>query len=131
MEGKRERIEGIVTSVVDIAMRIHKKLGPGLLESVYVKILTYELGKLGHETRVEVPVSVVWDSQDMGLGFRADIVVDDLLVIEVKSTESNQRLHKKQLLTYVRLMNRELGLLLNFNFELMKQGIARVANGLE
>ena len=131
MSVARERLEEIVTAVVNIAMLMHKKLGPGLLESVYVKILVYELKKQGFTVNVEVPIHVIWDGVDMGVGYRADIVIEDLLIIEVKSTEQNAPLHKKQLLTYLKLMQRSLGLLLNFNLELMKHGISRVANNLE
>jgi GxxExxY protein len=127
----RQRLEAIVTAVVDIAFRIHQKLGPGLLESVYVKILVYELKKQGFNVDVEVPVHVIWDGVDMGVGYRADIVIEGLLIIEVKSAEQNAPLHKKQLLTYLKLMQQSLGLLLNFNLELMKSGISRVANNLE
>lgn len=131
MKTERERLEKIVSAVIDISVRMHQKLGPGLLESVYVKILVYELKKLGLRVDVEVPIHVFWDGVDMGVGYRADIVIEDLLIIEVKSAEANAKLHKKQLLTYLKLMQRSLGLLLNFNLELMKDGISRVANKLE
>ena len=116
--------------VVDVAFQIHKTLGPGLLESVYQKILVHELRKSGLEIEEEVPLPVVWDDMKMDIGFRVDLYVNRRLIVELKSVERVIPVHKKTLLTYLRLADCRLGLLLNFGEELMKTGISRVANGL-
>lgn len=124
--------ENVVTGIVITAsIEIHRQLGPGLLESVYAAILAHELRKRGLRTEVEVPVPVVWDSITLDVGFRADLFVDDLIVVELKSTEEVARVHKKQLLTYLRLMNKRVGLLINFGSDLLKDGIHRVVNNLD
>ena len=117
--------------VVDVAYHIHQKLGPGLFESVYHAVLVHELRKRGLRVEIEVSVPVIWESVQLEVGFKADIVVEGKLILELKSLEKVEPVHKKQLLTYLRLMNCRLGLLLNFGSELIKDGIARVANGLE
>jgi len=116
--------------VVDVAFQIHKTLGPGLLESVYQKILAHELRKRGLQVEEEVPLPVVWDEMKMDVGFRVDLYVNRKLIVELKSAERVAPVHKKVLLTYLRLADCRLGLLLNFGQELMKTGISRVANGL-
>jgi GxxExxY protein len=105
-------------------------LGPGLLESVYQAILGYELKKRGLRVQSEVPLPVEWDGVKMEIGFRADLIVEGMVLVELKSVEAVAPVHKKQLLTYLRLTNLQLGLLLNFGTALMKDGIHRVANGL-
>jgi GxxExxY protein len=116
--------------VVDAAYGIHKHFGPGLLESVYEVNLAHELKKRGLQVERQKAVSVKYDSIVFDEGFRVDIVVDDMVVLELKSVEAVHRVHKKQLLTYLRLMNKRLGLLINFNEDLIKDGISRVVNGL-
>ena len=123
-----EQVEHIATQVVDAALRIHKAIGPGLLESVYVKILVRELQKRGFKVTTEAPVHVLWDGEDLGVGYRVDILVDDAVVLEIKSTEASPKVHGKQALTYLRLMDLPLGFVLNFAQPLMKDGIQRVAN---
>jgi GxxExxY protein len=115
---------------VDVAYHMHQSLGPGLLESVYEAVMVHELRKRGLAVEYQVPIPVVWDGLKLEVGFRADLIVDDCLIIELKSIEQIAPLHKKQLLTYLRLANRRLGLLINFNTELIKDGISRVVNGL-
>ena len=122
------QISGIVT---DTAVRIHQRLGPGLLESVYLAILVYELRKLGLRVEVEVPVPVRWEQVELEVGFRADLIVEDMLIVELKSVEVLAPVHKKQILTYLRLTGMKLGLVLNFGAALMKDGVHRVVNGLE
>lgn len=117
--------------VVDLAYKIHHKLGPGLLESVYHAILVYELQKRGLRIRSKDPVPVVWGDIKLDLGFEADVIVDDKLVLELKAIETVARVHKRQLLTYLRLTECRLGLLINFGADLIKDGIFRVVNGLE
>ena len=117
--------------IVDTAMDIHRRLGPGLLESVYQVVLAHELAKRGLHVEREVPIPVQWDDLRMDVGFRADLIVEGMVLVELKSIESLAAVHKKQLLTYLRLTNLRLGLLLNFGAALMKDGIHRVVNGLE
>lgn len=116
--------------VVDVAFQIHTQLGPGLLESVYEAVLVHELRKRGLRAEAQVPVPVVWDGVKLDVGFRADIIVEGKLVLELKSLEQIAPVHKKQLLTYLRLTSCRLGLLINFGTELIKDGISRVVNGL-
>jgi GxxExxY protein len=120
----------IATILVDIFIRVHSKLGPGLLESVYEAAICYELDKLGINYHRQKPIPVVYDEVYMELGFRADIVVEDKVIVEVKSTESIKPVFFKTLLSYLRLSDKRLGLIANFNVSLMKHGILRVANKL-
>ena len=120
----------IAKVVVETAFQIHTKLGPGLLESVYQAILLYELRKRGLNVHEEVVVPVNWEGIHIEVGFRADLIVEQKVVIELKSVESVAPVHKKQLLTYLRLTNCRLGLLINFGATLLKDGITRVVNGL-
>jgi GxxExxY protein len=117
--------------IVDTALHMHRTLGPGLLESVYLEVMVHELRKRGLEAVREAPVPVVWEGMKLEVGFRADIIVDGLVIVELKSVESVAGVHKKQLLTYLRLADKKLGLLINFGAELLKDGIFRIVNGLE
>lgn len=116
--------------VVDAALKIHKALGPGLLESVYQAVLAYELKQSGLQVEAEVSIPVVYGQVQIESAFRADLIVDGCLLIELKSVEQINPVHKKQLLTYLRMSDIKLGLLINFNEELIKNGIHRVVNGL-
>ena len=120
----------IATQVVDAAYQIHKRLGPGLLESVYEVVLAHELRKRGLKTVRQVAVPIIYDSLEFEEGFRADVIVEDKVIVELKSVESVAKVHKKQLLTYLRLADKRLGLLVNFGEELIRDGISRVVNGL-
>jgi len=120
----------IATAVLDAAFKIHRILGPGLLESVYQATLDFELQKRGLRVVQQVGLPVYYEEIKLELGFRVDLIVADKVIIEIKSVEALAPVHRKQLLTYLRLMNLRLGLLLNFNVELMKHGIQRVVNGL-
>jgi GxxExxY protein len=117
--------------IVDSALEVHRRLGPGLLESVYLAVLAHELRKRGLRVAVEIPIPVKWDDLVLEVGFRADLIVEDLVVVELKSVEAIAPVHKKQLLTYLRLADKRLGLLINFGAALLKDGICRVVNGLE
>jgi GxxExxY protein len=121
----------IATAILDAAFKIHRILGPGLLESVYQATLDFELQKRGLGVTQQVGLPVYYEEIKLELGFRVDLIVADKVIIEIKSVEALAPVHRKQLLTYLRLMNLRLGLLLNFNVELMKHGIQRVVNGLE
>lgn len=117
-------------AVVDRSLRIHRALGPGLLESVYQRILAYELRKAGLNIETEVPVPVEWDGNLIDESFRADLIVNNAVLIELKSVEKVLPVHKKQVLTYLKLAKIQLGLLINFGDELLKNGISRIANEL-
>ncbi|TAD91115.1 MAG: GxxExxY protein [Bacteroidetes bacterium] len=118
-------------TILDIAFEIHKTLGPGLFESVYESILEFELTEsAGLFVERQKPMEVNWRDTILDLGFRCDLIVERSVIIEVKSVEKTQPVHYKQLLTYLRLANVKLGLLINFNEVLLKDGIRRVANGL-
>lgn len=120
----------IATVIVDASFTIHKTLGPGLLESVYEATLSYELQKRGLAVVQQVGLPVYYEEVKLELGFRVDLIVSDKVVIEIKSVDALAPVHRKQLATYLRLMDLRLGLLLNFNVELMKDGIQRVVNRL-
>jgi GxxExxY protein len=120
--------ENVATEIIDSCIKIHRTLGPGLLESVYETVLAYELRNRGLEVKVQVPLPVVYEDIIFEAGFRADMVVSDLVIVELKSVENVLPVHKKQLLTYIRLTDKKLGLLINFGSELMKDGITRVIN---
>jgi GxxExxY protein len=120
----------VAKTIVDVAYQIHRKLGPGLLESVYHAIMKYELEKRGLRVLSKEPVPVVWEEVRLEKAFEADLIVEDVVVVELKSVEQLARVHAKQLLTHLRLMNLRLGLLINFGAELIGEGISRVANGL-
>ncbi len=117
--------------VVDSAYKIHTQLGPGLLESAYQAILVYELRKRGLRVETEVLMPVKYEEILVDIGFRADIVVEDLVILELKSVESVADVHKKQLLTYLKSSKKKLGLLLNFGAPYIRQGITRIVNGLD
>jgi GxxExxY protein len=121
----------ISREVVDACYKIHSQLGPGLYESVYENILFYELVKKGLKVQKEIPIDVIWDGLVFEQGFRADLIVEDKVLVELKSVEEISRKHYKQVLTYLKLTNLKLGLLINFNENLIKDGIRRIVNGLE
>ncbi len=120
----------IAKEIVDSAFHIHVRLGPGLLESVYHAVLTYELGRRGLRMVCQAPIPVVYESVRIETGFRADLIVEDKVIVEIKSVEMLAPVHKKQLLTYLRLADKRLGLLINFDVALIKDGITRIVNHL-
>jgi len=121
----------IAKIVVDTAFKIHTKVGPGLLESAYQAFLCHELAMRGLQVESEVPMPVEFDGVKIDAGYRADILIGKSVIVELKSIEKALDLHKKQLLTYLKLSNLHLGLLINFNVPLIKDGITRIANGLK
>ena len=121
----------IARIIVDASYRIHTGLGSGLLESVYEAVLTQELEHCGLQVQRQVAVPVEWDGLRFDEGFRADLIVEDKVIVELKSVERIAPVHAKQLLTYLRLTNKKLGLLVNFGEALIKDGIKRVVNGLK
>lgn len=116
--------------VVDACFKIHTTLGPGLLESVYESVLAYELQKRGLSVMRQLALPVVYDGIVLDEGFRIDLIVEDLVIVELKSVETLVPVHKKQLNTYLRLSDKKLGLLVNFGANLIKDGITRIANGM-
>src|SRR5262245_49225618 len=121
----------IAKEIVDAAFRIHTALGPGLLESVYDTVLAFELGRRGLRVTRQQPIPVAYENIRIDTGFRADLIGEDKVIVEVKSVELLVPVHKKQLLTYLRLADKRLGLLINFHVPLIKDGITRIVNGLE
>jgi GxxExxY protein len=120
----------IAAVIVDAAFRIHTKLGPGLFESVYEAVLVYELGIRGLSFIRQHPVPVVYEQVRMEVGFRADLIVENKVKVEIKSVDVIAPIHKTQLLTYLRLTDKRLGLLINFNVPLIRNGITRIVNRL-
>ena len=116
--------------IVNTCYNIHVELGPGLLESVYEEILCYELTSQGFKVERQKGIPVFWKDLRMDIGFRADLIVENKVVVELKSVELIAPVHPKKLLTYLRLSKLKLGLLINFNEALIKDGITRVVNGL-
>ena len=121
----------IAKEVVDAAVKIHTKLGPGLLESVYEAVLARELERRGLRVERQVPIPIEYEGLKFDEGFRADIIVEGKVILELKSVEQLAKVHYKQLSTYLKLADKRLGLLLNFGADLMKEGIKRIANGME
>jgi GxxExxY protein len=116
--------------IIGKSINIHKKLGPGLFESVYEEVLFYELTKEGLECRRQITIPVFYESLKMDIGFCADLIVENKVILELKSVENILPVHKKQLLTYLKLTGIKLGLLINFNENLLKDGITRIVNNL-
>ena len=115
--------------VIKAAIKVHKELGPGLLESVYHSCMIIELKNMGTKVQSEVPIEIFYNKQKINdAGFRIDLLVDDSIVVELKSVSQVQDIHKKQLLTYLRLAKKPLGLLINFNEVMLKEGITRIIN---
>ena len=110
--------------------KVHKTLGPGLLESVYESALAYELIQAGLHVKTQVAIPVQYEDVKLDIGFRLDMLVHNLVIIEIKSVEEFSRVHHKQLLTYMKLTNIKLGLLVNFNTDSIDKGIIRKVNGL-
>jgi GxxExxY protein len=118
----------VAKQIVDVAYRAHKALGPGLLESVYEAVPASELQKRGLSVARQQVIPVVYEGTRFAMGFRADLVVQDSVIVEIKSIAEITALHKKQLLTYLRLADKRLGLLIHFNVTLIKDGITRVSS---
>lgn len=129
MIGQRHEND-IAHEIVDAAYQVHVALGPGLLESVYEIALAHELSKRGLPVTRQQEIPIFYDGLQFDQGFRADLVVDDKVIVEIKSVETLNPAHHKQLLTYLRLAQKRLGLLINFGAPLIKHGIHRIANGL-
>jgi GxxExxY protein len=120
----------IARQIVDAAFKVHTRLGPGLLESVYSVVLEHELTQRGLTVVREVPVPIEYEGIRFNEGFKADLIVENFVIVELKSVEKFAPVHSKQLLTYLRLTGKRLGLLINFGEALIKDGIRRIVNGL-
>ncbi len=120
----------IGTIIIETAINIHKGLGPGLLESVYETVLSKKLTDKGLNVKRQIAIPIKFEGIQFDEGFRADIIANDKVIIEIKSVEKLSTVHKKQLLTYLKLSNLKLGYLINFNEELLKNGISRIINGI-
>jgi len=121
----------IARVVVDAAVKVHRMLGPGLLESVYEVVLARELVQRGLRVERQVSIPIEYEGLKFDEGFRADIIVEEKVILELKSVEQIAKVHHKQLFTYLKLADKRLGLLLNFGANLMKEGIKRIANGMD
>lgn len=120
----------ISASLVNIFLKVHRELGPGLLESVYEEIICFELAEAGFTFTRQQGIPVIYQNKKLEIGFRADIIVENKVIIEIKSIDAIAPVHQKQLLTYLKLTDIKLGLLVNFNVNLIKDGICRVVNNL-
>ncbi len=119
----------ITGAVVDSAMKIHSALGPGLLESVYVTCLVHELRKRGIRAAMQLPLPVIYDGERMDLGFRIDLLVENTVVVEVKAVDAINPVHLAQVITYLKLSGKYVGLLINFNVVHLRDGIRRMVQG--
>ncbi len=122
------QINTVTGAIIDESIKIHTDLGPGLLESVYEELLAYRLVKSGFTVKRQVPIPVIYEDIKMELGFRADLIVESCVIVEIKSVELLAPVHHKQLLTYLKLTGISVGLLINFNEELLKKWLKRIVN---
>jgi GxxExxY protein len=128
--GTDKRENQLSIAIFDILFKVHKALGPGLLESVYEEVICYELVKAGIFFKRQSAIPVIYENVKLDVGFRSDIIVENLVIIELKSVENLAPVHSKILLTYLRLTGLKLGILANFNVNLLKEGIQRIVNNL-
>ncbi len=125
----RNTIQEISHAVITAAMRVHSELGPGLLESAYTACLQHELKKAGLKSDAQVGLPVVYDGVKLDLGYRINLLVEDLVIVELKSVDAIAPVHQAQIISYLKLSGRSLGLLINFNVAHLKDGIKRFVNG--
>jgi GxxExxY protein len=120
-------LEKIASDVVDAAFKVHVALGPGLLESAYERCLAFELERRGRAVQRQLELPIHYDGFTLDAGYRLDLLVDDVIIVEVKSVDALIPIHQAQLLTYLKLSGRRLGFLMNFNARLLKEGLRRIA----
>ena len=130
INAERMKENDISYDIRGAAFKVHSALGPGLLESTYEIALSHELGKMGYMVRSQVGLPVVYDGVKLDIGYRIDLLVNDLVIIEIKSVEALADVHHKQLMTYLKLSGKKLGLLINFNVSSLKESIVRIVNNL-
>lgn len=129
-ETQRMRLNDISGQIIDAAMRVHTALGPGLLEGAYEACLKYELEKRGLKVKQQVGLPVIYDGVRIDLGYRLDLLVENEVIVELKAVETLSPVHEAQLLAYLKLSGKKIGLLINFNVSRLKDGIRRVVNNL-
>lgn len=128
-DAKMLDLEAIASDIIDVSLRLHRDLGPGLLESVYELVLAAKLAQLGYHVRRQMPVSFAFEGLAFDAAFKVDLIVENALIVEIKSVERLSAAHAKQLLTYLRLTKQPLGLLINFGGATLKEGLRRIVNG--
>jgi len=125
-----ERLNAITEKVIGCAIEVHKGLGPGLLESAYEKCLCYELSQTGLQFERQVPLPIVYKGVNLDCGYKLDIIVEDMVILELKAVERIIAIHEAQLLSYLKMLDKRIGLILNFHTPVMKSGIKRIVNNL-
>jgi GxxExxY protein len=125
------RPNDITHAIVTSSLKVHSALGPGLLESAYEACLLHELRKSGFAVRSQVPMPIVYDGVTLDVGYRLDLLVEDAVIVEVKAADAITNIHKAQILSYLKLSHKSLGLILNFNVLHMREGIKRIVNGTD
>lgn len=125
----RQRADALSNEIIGAAIEVHRYLGPGLFESAYEECLCYELGLRGLNYKRQVPLALNYKGMSLECAYRLDLLIDDLVVVELKSVEAIEPIHEAQLLTYLRLRNSWLGMIINFNVKMLKNGIKRLVNG--
>ncbi len=128
MIGKAEQLNHITEEIIGAAIEVHRSLGPGLLESAYETCTAFELAERGKQVARQVPLPLVYKDVQLDCGYRLDLLVDDLVVVEIKAVEAITDVHKAQLLSYLKISGLHVGLLINFNVKMLKHGITRVVN---
>lgn len=121
-------LNSVTEAIIGAAIEVHKALGPGLLESTYEVCLLHELGKRGLKVEKQVPIPVVYDTVRLDAGYRIDLLVEDEVIVELKAVDTLHPIHEAQLISYLKLSDKTVGLLINFNVRLLKNGIKRIAN---
>ena len=125
----RERLNSLTEQIIGAALAVHRELGPGMLESAYEKCLAFELADRGLKVERQVRLPLVYRGLHLGCGYKIDLLVEDLVVVEVKSIERLERVHSAQVLSYLRMLKRNVGLLINFNVQwLVRDGVRRIVN---
>ncbi|MDN3204660.1 GxxExxY protein [Algoriphagus sediminis] len=125
---QKDKLERTFSLVLDACFKVHSALGPGLLESAYEACLSYELRKIGLNVKSQLSLPIVYDGLKIDAGYRIDLLVEDEIIVELKAVEELNSVHLAQVLTYLKLSDKKLGLLVNFNVNLLKHGIKRVIN---
>ena len=126
---ERERLNGITEKIIGSAIQVHRVLGPGLLESAYEACLAFELGRQGLKLEQQKPLPLVYDGVKLECGYRIDLLVEGLVVVEIKSVDALAPIHEAQVMSYLKLSGCKLALLINFNVRVLKDGIRRFVNG--
>jgi GxxExxY protein len=127
---ERQRLDRVTESIIGAAIQVHSALGPGLLESAYEACLAFELSGRGMKVQQQIPLPVVYREVRLECGYRLDLLVEDTVIVEVKAVDTLVAIHEAQLLSYLKLSGCQVGLLINFNVKMLKQGVRRMVNGL-